>query len=45
MAAQNHHNHTESNIIYMQMQWTLCAKLKVLRFVVAILKDGFAVFI
>ena len=45
IVAEKQHSHTESNIIYMQMQWTLCAKLKVLRFVVAILKDGFAVFI
>jgi len=30
MAAKKHHNHTESEIVDMQTQWTLCAKLKLL---------------
>jgi len=30
MAAEKHHNHTESNIVYMLTQWTLRAKLKAL---------------
>ena len=41
MAADKHHNHIKSEIIYMQTQQTLCAKLKVLP--VAILKDWFSV--
>jgi len=30
MATEKHHNHTESEIVYMKTQYTLCAKLKVL---------------
>jgi len=44
MATENHHNHNESNIVYMRTQWTYYMQnRKYFRFVVAIMKYRFVV--
>jgi len=43
MAAKKHHNHTDSEIVDMQTQWTLCAKLKLLPVCGRHFKDWLAV--